>query len=317
MANPWLADSLLFAGMRTYGLIPSSDNSATTTQLLDILNRELRSYVVPFATGINEDYFVESALVALVAGTTSYRLPSKAVASAIKSIEKVDASGANPVPLFSCQSDEVYDIGRFRAVGDYYIEGNRIILTSDPGAGAGYIKVRYARRLNRIVASATCAEVTSFNAGAKTVTYTVAPSPAFTSGAKFDLIRGSAHFDVLTPVEDVATLSGSTLTFTTALPSELAATGTTNTEGDWVAPAGQTPIANVPLELQDLLVVRCVEVYLRARSDPRVTELRNARLEVEAAVRTLIKPRVSADDRPLLNFNKAGWRTRWGGRRWS
>jgi hypothetical protein len=312
MANYYLADSLVIGGLKNYALVPTSDNAATAAMLLDILNREARTFLTSFLLDRNEGYLLETASIALVAGTTRYRIPSAAAGAALHSVQAVDASGANPVELFATTPDNENDTKRFRGRGTFYVEGNYLVLLDDPGSGAGSLKLRYPRRINRVVASTECAEITSFNLGAKTATWTVAPSSA-PSGARYDIVRGTPHFDVMLSA-DIGTVAGSTMTFASALPTDLAASATANADaGDWIAKAGTTPILNFPVEIQDLLVAQTVYVYLLARGDPKTQAAREFVEAKKREITPMIQPRVSADDAPLINFYRAGWRA---GVRW-
>ncbi len=154
----------------------------------------------------------------------------------------------------------------------------------------------------------------SVNTGTKQVTL-VMPSDetsgvpeSFVSGLEYDFIRGTPHFNVLAANHE-ATVASNVLTFTDDLPDDLAV-------GDFVALAGQTPIVNVPLEFQDVLVIKAVYSYLSGSGDTVKTPMAGERWkQAEKDVLALCMPRVSDTPQLVINYYGPGWgrgiRRRW------
>lgn len=299
----YTADELLTA-VRDSGLLPSSEESAQSTKLLALMNREQRLYLAQLLLSARESYQVTSVDTSVALGATRVRLPSKAIGAAIKRVEKVQSNGDLAL-LTPFNDDRKDERGQFSGPGDYYLEGNHLVFF-EALAAAATLRITYFRRMNTLVLAESAGRVASFNSGAKTVTLTSVPT-GWSGTQSYDVIQGSPHFDTLAASES-ASLAGSVLTFTNALPSELAV-------GDYVALAGETPICQAPLELHDVLVARTTYMWVKAKGDPKVSVAKEALDEVRALALSLIQPRVTSSAKPLINFNAPGWnrtRRRWG-----
>lgn len=304
MASAYLA-SVLITAVRDMGMLSSQDQTATTARLLGFLNREQRVWLTKVMMSVREAYRMSTATIAVVSGTTSYRIPSRAVGAKVHLIEIDDGSGGfrtlNPLA-----SEKVRENAYMGGAGDYYFLDNSIVLASTPTANST-LRVTYPRRLNTVVDAAEAAEVASFSANAKTITLATTPPPDFAPGAtSYDIVQGSPHFDTLAASES-ATCAGSVLTFTNALPADLAV-------GDYVALAGETPICQAPVELQDVLVWRTVFVYLRAMGDPKAEALKEDLKEMLDSALAILSPRAEGSPKVLINFNAPGWNRFWRNR---
>jgi len=295
MALSYLVDDLLEAARDSVMLAPAEE-SGQAAKLLAMMNREQRTYLTRLLLSARESYQVATTDLTLVAGTTRYALPSRAVAGGIKQVEEVDASGNLSLwhPFPEERQTERRTSG---GAGDYYLEGNTLVLYEDPLA-AGTLRITYFRRMNKLVLEESAGKVASFNAGAKTITLTSAPS-AWSGSQAYDIIQGTPHFSHRT-VDATASISGTTLTFTAALPTDLAA-------GDYVALAGETPICQAPLELHDVLVARTAYAWLRAKGDPKAGDFKTVLDELRHDALSLISPRVQGSPKVLINFNAPGW----------
>jgi hypothetical protein len=294
VASAWLA-SVLIDAIRDDGMLPTSEE-ASTDRLLGHLNRESRLWLTKLMLSAREDYLVESVTTPIVAGQSSYRIPSRAVGAKLKSVSYVGTDSLER-PLNMIPEDQTYRNNVNGAGGEAYVEANSIVLTNAPAAG-GSLKIKYYRRQNRVVAADETVEISALDMGLKTVTFTD-PVPDDFGSVDYDFIQGTPHFEVLASDQD-ATLAGSVLTFASALPDDLAV-------GDYVALAGETPIVNVPAEMQDVLVLRAVYTYLLSIGDPKAGAVKDLLAEARADALSLITPRKESADEVLINYNAPGW----------
>lgn len=311
MSNEFLADSLIDE-VRLEGLLPQSDETSTASRIRSILNREQRLYLMTLLLKAREEYQTDFALVTKVSGTSRYRIPSRAVGAAIRRV--LDVQSPADVPLYPISQDRLQSQGNLGSTtGEYYLDGNYLVLTSTP-TSSGTLQIVYPRRFNRIVEADDAAEISAINTVTKAVTLTVPTTGSadvpedFSSSETYDFIRGTPHFDIL-GTNEPATLAANVLTFTNALPAELAV-------GDFVALTGQTPISNAPLELQDVLIYKAAYAYLSSGGDANKAGMVEKRWQAaEANALSLISPRVKDAEGFLINFNAPGW-TRGRFRRW-
>lgn len=302
-SSEYLADELIDA-VREEGLLPASDEESTTPKIRRILNREQRLYLAAFVRRAREGYFEDADTLTVVAGTTRYRLPTRATAAAVTLVEEVTSSTTRVlVPLTrKGAASEAASLG----VGDFYFDGNYLVLVATPTSSAS-LRITYQRRLNKVVAAEEACVVLGKNTILKTVTLALASDDSnttlpdtFVNGVVCDFIRGTPHFDVLAK-DNAATVASNVLTFEDELPTELEV-------GDFVALAGETPVANMALELQDVLVLKAVHSYLSGGKDANAASLVKERLtQAEADALTLLTPRAKDTPPMVQNFYAPGY----------
>lgn len=295
--------SALLDSMRDTGMLPTSDESFTTARLLAVMNMEQRLYLAKLLLSAREEYQVAHADVALVAGTSRYRVPSRAIGAKLKWVALVDATGSRRYLAPAPPEREL----RSGAPGaGYYLEGNSIVLTDSTLTGT--LRLAYFRRLGILVEAGEAGVVTAINAASRVVTLAGAPA-AFTSSSLYDFVQASPHFDALA-ADRAATVSGNSLTFADALPSGLAV-------GDYVCLAGETPVCQAPLELHNVLVQRAVVKVLQAKGDPKADAAERDLEQMRVDALSLITPRIEGSPMVLVNHYAPGWsrypRTRRGG----
>lgn len=309
-ASEFLADTLLIAAAKEAGMFPRGGEDAITSRLRGIINREQRLYLAALVRKAREGYLEDSITVAVVAGTTRYRLPTRAVAAAVTLVEEVTASGAAAMQPLGRKAAGG-DAGQSGA-GEYYFDDDYLVLIATPSASST-IRITYQRRLNKVVAGTAACVISSINTGTKAVTLKLASDgttttlpTGWTNAVTYDFVRGTPHFDVLAKDLACTTVASNVLTMTATLPTELAV-------GDFIAFAGETPIANVPLELQDVLVLRTVYMALAGHGNPNAERFKAILEEAEVAALTLMQPRAKESPPILQNYYGPGWgRFRWG-----
>lgn len=308
MPSAYLADDLIDA-IRESGMLAGADESAQTARLRAIMNREQRVYLTKLMLSVREEYRTATVDVTLATSQTEVPIPSRAVGAKLKLVELVDSGGArSPLTPISNASQPADALAGGH--GGYYLRDNTIVLVSAQVNGTT-LRLHYPRRLNKIVAEEEASEITAINTSTKVVTLDVSPNAkpsGFLTTATFDLIKGTPHFDLLGSDLAISATDATTMTFVDTLPDDLDV-------GDYVSLAGETPICQAPVELQDVLVQRALVKYLESQGDPRITVAKAALDELRADALSLISPRVEDQPKPLINYDAPGWRRfprRWG-----
>lgn len=304
--SEYLADNVLDA-VREEGLLPASDETSTNAKVRNILNREQRLYLASLLQRAREEYQLASYTISVVSGTTRYKLPPRASGAAITRVVKVLTTNEE-VPLYPVAQERIQALGGSGyGTGDYYLDGNYLVLVADPGASET-LKAYYPRRFNKVVAGTAACVISSIDTALKKVTLKLASDGStttlpttFLTTATFDFIRGTPHFDVL-GVDLVCTnVASNVLTMSATLPTELAV-------GDMMALAGESPVLTMPLELQDVLVLKAVHSYVSAMGKAEKTAAVAERLQrAEADLLSLISPRVKDSPSFYINFSGPGW----------
>jgi hypothetical protein len=292
------------------GQIPtSSDQSWSRADLLALMTEELQTYVVPELMAVREEFFVQQYDVTTTSSLT-YRIPPRAIGAKLRQV----LQGANESTLIVVQRIEPkqqygstfgVNFANTGFLSGYVFQNNSIKLLGNPTAGQ-LLRMMYFLRPGILVEETACGLITAINTGTKTVTVSDAPT-TFTNTVLYDFIRGTQGFDTLA-MDQAATVSGTNLTFSSALPDGLAV-------GDYVALATQSPIPQVPIEALPFLAQRTVVKVLEAIGDPKLPAANASLVELKnKMVSQIVTPRDEGTMRFATNFNGPGWNGRW--RRW-
>lgn len=308
----YTADNLV-SKMRRAGKLPPHDPLANAANLLEKLNDEQRLYLTKLVQSTREQFRQAYLDIVTTSGLKRYPLPSRAVAAGIVQLAKLNTDGSRyPFTVFP---DFRVNETNYPTPGDYYLEGNELVLYVDPAAAT--LRVTYERRLSELVLVASARAITAINTGSNQITIAAAPS-TFTGKTTMDLVKGTPHFDTY-GIDLACTSIGSsatTVTFTNTLPTSLAV-------GDYVCLPGETPVCNAPWELHDVLVHKAAYTWLLERGDARANSLakvlwgEDGESGMEAEAMSLLTPRVETNSKPLINqYTPGWWRGRWPFRRW-
>jgi hypothetical protein len=296
----YLADDLITA-VRDSGMLPANESSANSAKLLLMMNREQRGYLTKLLLSVREQYLLDTLSIPIVAGVTAYALPRRAVVSGVKQVESIDSAG-NPVLLTPWPDERQDERMLYGGPGKYYLAGNTLQLLQFAPGTIATLKVTYYRRLSDLVLQTSAGAVSAINTGAQTVTVSSVPAGWVAGATLYDFTQSLPQYDVLGS-DRSATLAGSTLTFSVALPSSPTALAV----GDFVTLAQQSCVCQAPLELHDVLVMRTCYAWLRAKGDPKAAVALEALKEMEEAAISLLAPRIEAPNKALVNFNSPGW----------
>ena len=281
----------LIAPAKLYAAIPTAQATFQTADFLRIANEELLTYVVPLITSQREDFFIAHYDVTLQNNVTEYRIPPRAIGTALRSVWVIDSqSQLVRFPRISREDLEGANRG-------FYIDANVLSLVVDDPAQVTTIgptmRMTYHQRPGTLVATSAVGTIATVTPATNTVTITAAPG-TFNSSATYDLIRGRPGFEPLA-IDRSCTVAGTTLTFSSALPSELQA-------GDVVSLAGESNIPQIPPEMHPLLsrrvALRCLEAMGDGENLQACASIL-ARMESDAV--KLITPRVAGNVERIVN----------------
>jgi hypothetical protein len=284
--------------LKRRGFIPSSANF-TATDFFKVVDDETQTYIVPLLMSVREDYLVATEDITVTSGVTAYDLPIRAIGGKLRNLQYADSAGSIQT-LVRLEPERVDSFDpSISLVAGYYLQGNTIILTGTPVSGT--LRATYYRRPNRVVATTAVYEITSV--AGTTVNGGTPPSTYATSNLTYDLISGTPGFDSFDDDVTLSAVGGSSVTLTTA--------NTSIARGDYVCLAGETPIPQIPVELQPLLAQRVTATVLHALGDAKAENAYGVADKMEARVLKLITPRVEGSSRPVINRFGVGARRRY------
>lgn len=287
----------LIASIRRRGFIPQGSGTSDAN-LLEYATDELRSYITSFLKSIREELIVSALDVAVTSGVVP--APVRAVGAALRTIQWLDPSNNRiNLPRIEPENVPAYAGLSGNPVG-FYFQGNDIILLPAPTSGT--LRLTYQQRPGQLVSTTACALV----ANVSTNTLTVAAMPtAFLDSELYDIVSGQPNF-VLEGMDlsvDTVDPVGLTITFTNALPTGIH-------PGDYVCIAGETCIAQVPLEVHDLLAQQTAMKIAQATGSSRLAAIKAGTDELEKQMRLVLSPRADGSARYVINRSGAGIR-RW------
>lgn len=273
------------AAVRRRGLIPSTGRVAEA-DILGFLNDATQDYIVPLLLASREGFLHATEHTAFSSAQTDYAFPKRAASERLVRVALVSATTDDPedeYPLMRIETSR-------REEGDegFEIVDNTIVLRNAP-TGYSYLRVVYFCAPNRLVTLSECRRVTAKTS--TTVTIDSSAPSTFTTSEPLDFIAGTPGFRWRAIDKTPSNVSGTTLTFASSdIPSTLAV-------GDYVALAGQTPIAQVPFTLRPLLEQRAVCLALEALGDGRLPNAQKTLADMEKRLVPTLAPRVTGAPR--------------------
>lgn len=293
---PDFTTTALLASIRRRGAVPSSSSSGTAdADLLAIATEEQRSYLAPELRKIREDFYAFAHEISTVLGTAPYLVPSRAQAGGLQEVELVDSAGVvsnlTRIPRREKHGESTTN-GRPER---FFFEGGRLVLSPTPDA-VYTLRIPFFLRPSDLVATSAVRTISAIDTATRVVTLSSAIPATFTTAATYDFVRSSSGFEPLGIDRAVSAASGTSMTFSAALPADLAV-------GHYVCLAGETPVPLAPVEFHDLLAARCAEVVRQGplRDAEMLPNLSADREALEARLLGAATPRVEGESETAAN----------------
>jgi len=319
MSVGYLTSNSLINQIKLSGMVPTSQNTFSDADFLSIANQEIKLSILPSILQYHEEYYVrDTTPISLVANTSNYAIPYRAVGGKFRNIFYRDTSGN----LYSMSriSPEDRPYYQQNTVGSnhryFYISGNDVVLVPDVGANpVGSLVFSYYMRPNDMVLETRIGTITGISEGTSTTTYTLDRIPSslttfyqdgvaltgFSTSSRLDMLqRRPGHktlaFDILPTALDSVNL---TITFNNDdVPEGLII-------GDYIAFAGECIIPQVPSDLHEMLTQRVLKRVMQALGDDQGMKMAIATIgEMEKNSGILVDNR--AEGQPLKVVNKGG-----------
>ena len=302
----------LVASVKTRGLIPSSQNTFSDSDIINFLNEELNLSLIPMIVSVREDFFLKKKSVAVVSGQAEIGVPERAIGNALKQVFFVDASN-NRRQIIKTDENIKRVLTPTSGTPEYFFfQGDEIVLVPTPNASSGYVEFYYLERPNQLVPVSSAAKITAISSVGGTTTFTVDTdlTSTFTSSA---ISAGTALADVLSGKSPF--MLWSTDLAVTACTSSTIAVATSGVTGgggsvepvvnDYICVAQQTPIPMIPQELHPILAQMGSARIMEALGHTDKLQVVNAKLkDMMLAAFNMICNRV--EDQPKRILNRTG-----------
>lgn len=299
----------LVDSVQTRILAPLSANTLTAAKIIELLDEEMRSTVVPLVLAAQEEYYVQNYDQSLVAGTYNYTIPARAAFATWRDIVLVD-SMSNEVAMTELPPEYVkitYPVGNLPPMYTFgFVLNNDRITLWPPNSTVPVnytLRMKIKRRPNHLTGYLNCGQVTAINTGTGVINLSVNGDGTWTTSTTFDVIPNSPQFTSRADDKAITAIDNTLNTVTVAtIPTGLVV-------GDWFCPATMSCIPQIPYDMFPLLAQRGVIKYLEALGDNQSLQTAERRYQDMASdfART-VSPRVGGTRKALVNRTaNFGW----------
>jgi len=277
----------LLALIRRRGSIPSNAPDWPAATVLEQATRELLETHLPLLIAARGEYLVKTSDLPLVARQLAYRLHPRC--AAVRQVDYLQADGMRTPIVESKPSDLSADRTSANLVGrptryvfrEHYLE----VFPLPPSSGDS-IRVRWHIRPSRICATSEAAAITIIatdtpTPGKTTVTYVTPAGSLWSAAVRYDFVKRSSPFDIMS--YDLLPPSAGSSTTKVFTSSEFSSDIEV---GDWIAPAGYSPFANCPVELHQPIALRTAAAVISIKGDGLADKLVS---EADAKEKQLLK----------------------------
>lgn len=288
--------------IRRRASLPENQNTFSPEDLLEMASEEMFISVLPKMLELHEDFYLTTKDVDLVASTSVYTIPYRAIGDKLRDLSYVDSSG-EVFEMVRISVDELTDYSsgltsdQYRT---YYLRSNQVVMY--PGVGAspvGSLRFHYYLSPNAMTLESRAGEITAINTTTGAITLSTMPTN-FTTSIQYDLVMDKSPHRIL--AFDLACSSVNTTTYVVTLdpddlPTELAV-------GDYLTEAGETFYPQIPTELHSMLAQNVAIACLESMNDTEgVKNASNKLIRMERAVPRLADNRVEASPTKVVNRN--------------
>jgi len=293
----------LVSDVKRRAMIPQSDRTFTESDFLDILNEEFSIGLLPKILELHEEYYVVPEILTPISGTNPprYTIPYRAIGNKLRDV-RVRHNTNSFTELTRISPDNI-DIYTDSSTNAFYVENDEIVVLANL---QGSLEVTYFFKPNELVDVKRGAKITGINNTVDTnnvpiteIEISAIPSH-FTSGIKYDIVRGKSPNKVLSYDMDSVSINTTvkTVTFLTAnVPSNIVL-------GDYLMEAEETIFPQLPVELLPVLTQMSAIACLDAIGDVEASNKANMKLvKMEKNLTVLIDNRVEGAPKKIVNKN--------------
>lgn len=295
----------LIAAVQRLESVATSSQTFSEDDIIEFLNLELQSTVVPIIQSVNEEYGVFTYDTPASSLGDSIAIPSQATGQRLRSVQMVTPDGRF-VNLARLNPDMLGQWGSVSTNG-FYMRNNELVFYPNKPTGDYTLRLNYFRRPNLLVSDTQAGRILSIDTIGNTVTLDNTPSPSWSAGDAVDVIVGDAPFDFRVRDTDIVNITGPVVELSAAAIAEIEV-------GDYVSLTGTAPVAQfVPLEALYLLAQLAGARCLQALGDTEGNKIAMMKAEsMKQMLLNLISDRIKGQPqkiiaRPITRRNRWAW----------
>jgi hypothetical protein len=303
----------VIAGIKSRSIFTTNQITIDTDQLLSFLNSIIQLDMVSLVDSTNQEFFVRTVDVPIVAGQSRYRIPYRSMCRTLRDLKFHDTDSSNErfqnMILIDPDDLDFYRVG-YKNYAGFYFKGDSVIIVPDVPSvvsDTAALQMWYKLKPNTPCLLENSAIVVSVND--PDVTVSQVPSNLST-GSLVDFIQGREGCDIYEFDKAITNISGTTLTFAAdTIPDELQA-------GDYISLAQTSPVINMlPEECQPLIENKTAKLLLASIGDMAgSTQFDGWISDMEEMIQKMIEPRTDGNPQVIMNrYSLARGRRYWYG----
>ncbi len=277
-------------------IYPANQELLSPATMLSICSNVLQSKMTKTVKASRQNYLLSTAVIPLVANQVFYDVPYRSVVNGCEDVKYLldDNVTLQDLSLVAVEDLEYYVQGSSYPSG-FYFQSDQIGVVPTPLNQSGSLKVWYHRRLSRLCQVADAGKI--LNISGNIVSVDNAPS-TFVAGFVIDFIKSASMPVILEQDVTITNVAGTQLTFATDdIPSRLVV-------GDWISPAGFTPIIPLMDESFQYFEGLCGIQILNSIGDYEgaarlMEEVKSDQKEIES----LLEPRIDGEPEKIVNYH--------------
>lgn len=299
-AAPNYTTDKMVSDVRNDYITPQSQNLFEDTDIVDHLDKAMRSKIIPLVNSAREDYWV-NLYTQPVTGQASYTIPQRSAGAMLVNVVFVDNQG-NRIELNRLTTKKISSTFPFGYqlplyTFGYYLQDDQIFLYPQQAQTATQYNLQmiFMRRPNNLTLVTNCGKILTVASNVITVDNI---DTTWSTSTTFDIIQNFPQFNSIDDGATVTNIDTGTneITLTTA-PTGLAV-------GMYLCPTLMSCIPQIPYEAYDVLIAAGATRIARALGDSQGTQL--AEKNYEEASKDFIKliqPRVQEATKKIVNRN--------------
>lgn len=294
----------ILTGIKRRVTVPASQPLLSDDDILAMVDDIVQSRLVPVIISMRQDFFVTTLDVPIIANQVDYDIPPRAVGRTLRDLKRKLADG-NKVDMTLVGVEDEHFSALTGIPNQFYFKGDKVALSPMPSSTEGSIEMWYELMPSRITTTDNAAVVTSISGD--DVSVTSVPS-SLAIGDDIDFVAGCPGHFLKGMDKTITNIVGNVISFgTDEVPTTLAA-------GDYISPAGYTPVIQLPDECYPYLESETCYRMLQAISDYEGAKFLQADIEIELRnLKMLLEPRIRGEATkiiPRMGLAR-GARSRW------
>lgn len=286
----------LIDSIKRRGNVPISQATFTNNDIVEYLNDEMESVLVPLLMSVREEFFVTYTDYTISNNVTSFSIPSNAIGQRLRDVVLVDTNNGDTsyTNLARLTLEQISSNGGSGTDRGFHIQGNKVELYPTTGWDGLTLRLYFFKRPNRLVLENASGKINAINTVTKELSLASLPS-SWTTSNTVDAIASHQPFNSVASDLTVSNISGFDITVSDV--SDLSV-------GDYIALAGTSPFPQLPTEAHQLLVQGAKVQMLDSQGDTDGWKVSKVKYDqIEKSLLQTITPRVDGQYKKVVSRN--------------